>query len=107
MIFLYNLIAYEGKIDPRTFTAFFEELIAENNDTLIRSYNDFWSKYLPNHGLTENKDYTEEELYTYIAPIISQREALDFPKKPYAYVIDNKTKRSYLLKRGKVDEVTL
>lgn len=107
LIFLYNLIAYEGKADPRSFTSFFEEIIAENKDTLIRSYNAFWSEFLPNHGLNEDVDYTSDELYSYVAPIISQSEALDSPKKPYAYVIDNKTKRCYLLKNIKPSQETL
>lgn len=103
LIFLYNLIAYNGQSGQIPMTAFFEDLIAENNDTLIRSYNNFWIE-ISQYNLQAGRDYTEKELYAHIAPVITQSEVDQTPKYPYAYIMDSRNKKPIFLQRSKMTE---
>lgn len=69
LLFYYNLIAYNGEASQNSFTSLFEDIFAEKTNDTVRQYVEFYSVFDKEGSFELGKDFTEDELLQYIAPV--------------------------------------
>lgn len=69
LLFYYNLIAYNGESGQNSFTSLFEDIFAEKTNDTVRQYVEFYSVFDKEGSFELGRDFTEDELLQYIAPV--------------------------------------
>ena len=65
----YNLIVNNGLSGQNTLTTLFEDIFAEKTNDTVNDYIKFYSVFDKEGNMELGKDYTEDELLQYIAPL--------------------------------------
>ena len=95
LIFYYNIIAYNNESSQNSFTTLFEDILAEKTNDTVRQYVEFYSVFDKEGSFELNKDFTEDELLQFIAPL----ESLEKGKLPYIRVYDPEAMAVVLVKK--------
>lgn len=101
LVFLYNLIAYDGQPGQSSFTALFEDFIVIGGNKMIDDYKKFIGSLDLGSTLYKDVDYTDDEVQRYIA-VEMRQAALRTSKSDkipgsYAWVQDASTLQWHLL----------
>ena len=69
LLFYYNLIAYNGETNQNSLTNLFEDIFSEKTNDTVKNYINFYSEFDKEGSFELGKDFTEDELLRYIAPV--------------------------------------
>lgn len=87
LFFYYNLINYKNATNQNSLTPLYEAMNRSGDVTILKDYNEFISNFDSNSNITENIDYTKEDLFKAVAPVSSEFMA-NRKKFPYFYSYD-------------------
>lgn len=87
LFFYYNLINYKNATNQNSLTPLYEAMNRSGDVTILKDYNGFISNFDSNSNITENIDYTKEDLFKAVAPVSSEFMA-NRKKFPYFYSYD-------------------
>lgn len=100
LLFYYNLIVNNGLSGQNTLTTLFEDIFAEKTNDTVNDYIKFYSVFDKEGNMELGKDYTEDELLQYIAPLENPEQG----KLKYIRAYNPNTMEIVLLKQVEKEE---
>jgi hypothetical protein len=100
LLFYYNLIVNNGLSGQNTLTTLFEDIFAEKTNDTVNDYIKFYSVFDKEGNMELDKDYTEDELLQYIAPLENPEQG----KLKYIRAYNPNTMEIVLLKQVEKEE---
>ena len=70
LLMYYNTIVYNGEVLTRSLSSFFEDIIIDKTSSTVTDHLNFISNFRKENSFVLGKDYTEDEILQYIAPIV-------------------------------------